>query len=136
MKNKEKQGRKEFAIWVKNNKEKIGVKGGAYLNQNKCHSNAMHFAMKYNEDEIAMVVCVTSDNWGTLNFVNKNKEGEYWDNTLGSFVESSGDEYYLLKHIPRSEFHNVYNIFDNYLKEAKTHLHWWTRFRVGKGRVC
>jgi hypothetical protein len=136
MKGNEKQGRKEFAVWVKNNKEKIDVRGGAYLNQNKCHSNAMHFAMKHDEAEIAMVVYIDSDDWSILHFVNKNEEEEYVDNTLGTFTEAGDYTYYIIKHIQRSEFNDVYDIFNNYLKEAKTHLHWWTRFKLGEGRVC
>ena len=130
------EARRELCKYIRSTKDKIQVTGGAYLNQNKCHRNAVHFARKHNEDKIALVMCTDSSDWVYCHFVNVNKEGEYIDNTMGTFTEYDGEDYYLIKTLDRSEFHEVGLIFNNYIQEAKKHLKWWTRVKLGKGRVC
>lgn len=130
------KGRREFGKYIRTTKDKIEVVGGEYLNQNKCHKNAVHFARVNDEDKIAMVMVIDSSDYGYLHFVNISAEGIYIDNTMGSFAVYDNEDYYLIKLVDKTEFHDIMTIFNNYITEAKSHIHWWTRFKLGDGRVC
>jgi hypothetical protein len=128
------RGKKELCTWVLNNKEKIIVHGGDYNYNLKCHLNSVHFARQYNEPTIAMVMYGLETEDPTLHFINVNKEGEFWDNTLGS--SAVYEDFYLLRLVQEEEYTNINNVFRDYLAYTKTVVSWWARFRAGKGRLC
>ena len=133
MKSMEVKARKELCPYIRDTHQKVKVHSGAYLNQNKCHHNAVHFAKIYEEDSIAMVICIDSEDYCFLHFVNFNNKNELYDNTLGT--QSENYKYYFVKYINKEDYCDIRGIFNYTLEEFKKPLKFWTKLLLGKDRV-
>lgn len=68
------------------------VKPGKYHINNKCQYNVLNYAIENNEDSI--ILCTIDDKW---HFINKTKNGEYIDNTIGHLTKFH--EYKFIKEV-------------------------------------
>lgn len=104
--------------------DKINVKAGACRYNFRCHLNAVHDAITFNQDKIAM--CFYVDNGRPIiHFLNVDSDGKYTDNTLGHW--STIYSYYLIRHIDKESFFDVSEIFTLYRKGLRKELSWITR---------
>lgn len=106
-------------------KERIEVQPGECRYNYRCHNNAVHEAVKNEDDQIAMVVYMDlKDVDPIIHFVNY-KDGQYVDNTLGQWA--TRHEYYLIRYIDSVDFWSVQYIFNAYRRTIRKNLSWWLR---------
>lgn len=110
--------------YVRSNYSKINVKAGKCRYNYMCHANAVHEAFNKKNKEIALVVYFDGLQ-PCIHFINVNKKGNYIDNTLGRW--SLIYEYYLIRHIPESEFWDVYKIHNSFRLHVKCLLPFYLR---------
>lgn len=120
----EKRIQKFISDYIRSNHSKITVKAGKCRYNFQCHSNATHTSFKKGYEEMALVVYFDGDD-PIVHFININKKGKYVDNTLG--IWSQVYEYYLIRHIPKIEFWDVYKIHKSYRKYIKSLLPFYLR---------
>lgn len=106
--------------YIKNKHDKIQVKSGNGMFNFMCHANATQYAIKHNEKEIILCICINKHGTPFIHFINKNVDGEYIDNTLGFWSKTM--EYYLIKNISEDDYFNIEDIFTNYRKYLRKKL--------------
>lgn len=119
------KARKEIIDFTKSSFEKIKPQAGVCRFNWQCHANAVHDATIENHDKIAMCIYI-SQNYPIVHFLNYNKEEKkFIDNTLGTWCYEY--EYYLVRFIDKSEFNNIFAIHENYRKQLRKQLSFWTK---------
>lgn len=125
MKFNNKKVEKLFYDEIVSTRERIEVTPGECRYNYRCHNNAVHEAVKNEDEDIAMVVYMHEKNVDPIiHFVN-HKDGVYTDNTLGQWAIRH--EYYLIRHIDKEDFWNVQFIFNAYRRTVRKNLNWWLR---------
>jgi hypothetical protein len=109
---------------VKTNYQLASVKPGKCRYNFYCHANAVHDALKKDQQRIGLVVYIEG-NAPIVHFVNEAKAGEFKDNTLGYW--SGGCKYYFIRWISRGEYNDVFKIRDTLSKQFKKLIPWYIR---------
>ena len=117
---------------ARTNYEEVEVKAGKCRYNQKCHVNSVHDAIRSDQDQIAMMITIdTDDNEPFIHFVNVNHDDEFVDNTFGEWCRTY--EYYLIKYVNKDDYFDIIKIFVNYRKELHSILPWRIRiFSSGK----
>jgi hypothetical protein len=110
--------------YVTSNFNLIDVKPGACRYNYKCHMNSVHEALKRNHKKIVMVVYI-DNGYSIIHFLNKDKYGKYYDNTLGQWARYYN--FYLIKEVDESEFKDINSTFINYRKYLRSILPLYVR---------
>lgn len=101
---------------VRANYTKISVSSGACRFNFRCADNAVHDAI---EKSCGIAMCFYVENGypiPIIHFINYDSTG-YIDNTLGQW--SSKCDYYLVKHIDKTEMWEIHTIFSSFRKEIR-----------------
>lgn len=103
---------------------RIYPKAGVCRFNFRCFNNAVHDAIKDNQEQIAMVVYFDS-NTPIVHFINYDGE-DYIDNTLGEWVTQY--EVYLIRYLDKCDFWYVSNLFNSYRAQLRNCLPFWVRW--------
>jgi predicted aldo/keto reductase-like oxidoreductase len=119
MKSADKKAKEIIKSYIASNFNLIDVIPGACRYNYRCHNNSVHEALRRKHKQIVM--CIYIDNgYPIIHFLNKDKKGSYYDNTLGEWCRYY--DYYLIKTIKEREFVNVNNIFIDYRNSLRDRL--------------
>lgn len=113
------QAKLKIKNFATTNLQKINVLPGTCRYNFRCHNNAVHDAINEQQNEIAMCIYI-DNNYPVIHFLNIDKDGNYIDNTLGNWAVTY--QYYLVKHISKSDFFNIITIFKAYRIDLRKKL--------------